>query len=45
MRKGATDDLAKLARKQHEDPAVILHPERKGEVEEVDPVRSRRPVV
>ena len=40
LRKGATDDLAKLARKQHEDPAVILHPEKRGEVEEVDPVQK-----
>ena len=40
LRKGATDDLAKLARKQHEDPAVILHPEKRGEVEEIDPVQK-----
>ena len=40
LRKGATDDLAKLARKQHEDPAVILNPEKRGEVEEVDPVQK-----
>ena len=40
LRKGATDDLAKLARKQNEDPQVILNPEKKGEVEEIDPVQK-----
>ncbi len=40
LRKGATDDLAKLARKQNEDPSVILHPEKKGEIEEIDPVQK-----
>jgi len=32
--------LAKLARKQNEDPKVILNPEKKGEVEEIDPVQK-----